>query len=1443
MKIIKRISLILLLFTLTITASVTTVSAFAVGEEFTSFSKRTASLSPAVKLNSYSYGKSIYTAVYAGDNVRYDVFCMDPGRATPSKLYISRLLLAQEGIKDKDYGLATIITTQPEDGDYQTTGDQFVFAKGIALRIFLDGYAGWSSSASNATAISALRTLARDLRNNTTSSAISGPASVIHDAAILYQTGVRAAESYTPSKSLSIETQLIEIADEEETDESTEEESSNSFTFGGGNSGSTENSGPIIKDVTKRNVLKVTLKNFDSEGGTFTFDGFEGGSAGTFSTTIVGMSTENSDDFTTYTTPLSYGTNVFDTFSDAVETAADGTKSLTFYIAIETTGTVEITVTDGTCENQDCENVNGKLKYTYTDPKVLTGAVLYNNLSGVSGAQRFLVAARTQNTNSESIDIPVTACNECREDTCEPVKCKGEDCEYDATLPQICEDDAEVDENGLVEYKFLEAYTEEGYNIVKCILGGKKDAAENTYKLVDEDNAKMVSDNPYCSILCKEDYSIKVPYKQIVDEGRYFKITFSMRGQQDCYSTKFDEEQFNKDIIAKEKEIIDALNKWSVYYELVNKDPNTLVKTPGNIQSCNKAECEPSTLSSDGCSKTSTTQGPSNDPSGEWYVQIGTMVWGQNPNVHYYDIDMNSGAITTTAEPQEYPDDALEEYGYIKDQTYNSATCNFSDNNTSHSVNGMYSQVTTINGVSLKFMVSGSKIFWKLENSGNEDPVRATSYVVRGYDRSGKLLFQKRLTVSAGADYDATGNFEANSSVATVKLASASDPYRNVSCSASQTPCEKVEASEHFEEMLPTYQSDLEEAKEKVEDLVEELKEIVDLYNSCVGDKEYESFSETYESLAYWNMIYKYDPEIKYSYDEPDPTDSSRNKWIDEVSSLNCEDKSCDYMFSKNEEIFAEDCAEEGSVTCNSLGADGTFKSVFFESLNEGADESAPDDSYVNTYCIGDVNADYSCKDTTLHTLDDSAYEDKPFFVCNFDGDKFDCTQETHPLTKVNYIHKAALAKGDYDTRLVYYTGHQKGDIKIEYTDQPILNYSQVQGLPVSADTPQGTYIYILNIENVGTFYDSGELGRIYSSNPKSLSTYSRGFQNSPTATYPITTGSGADAVDIHKEIAVNEYACTYKVSQSSCVDSEGNTHTMDECDIGGEDADWASCQERLCPSGDGGNYCVKEAESYYVCTGTSYDKDSCRKVGSRDEALSQAANNYNCCPECEVVCVGKCLYVVAHDEPNDGKVQYEFRTVSPQNMNPNSRKLGYNWDSNNPSNSLAAQKAANTISEIEARAGAGENPSINIEDISDYQLKVVMTPDMVTWIKEYNNEQATQGAYNNDSLTCYNYDLDGYNEDQCKASGYIWQEEKCVMSNVFCYSTFIDSLEENFADQVDAPHRSEAKNSAYDNFRTYVGVTNGAQSIITNDYWTIYKYDNLDINGDGIPDIGPSWK
>ena len=79
-------------------------------------------------------------------------------------------------------------------------------------------------------------------------------------------------------------------------------------------------------------------------------------------------------------------------------------------------------------------------------------------------------------------------------------------------------------------------------------------------------------------------------------------------------------------------------------------------------------------------------------------------------------------------------------------------------------------------------------------------------------------------------------------------------------------------------------------------------------------------------------------------------------------------------------------------------------------------------------------------------------------------------------------------------------------------------------------------------------------------------------------------------------------------------------------------------------------------------------------------------------------------------------------------------------------------------------------------------------------------------------------------------------------MSKVFCYSTFIDSLIESFPNEIEAPNREESRNSSHSGFRPYTGIANSSQEIVTND-WTIYKFTEIDINGDGLPNIGPSWK
>ena len=701
-------------------------------------------------------------------------------------------------------------------------------------------------------------------------------------------------------------------------------------------------------------------------------------------------------------------------------------------------------------------------------------------------------------------------CTKMCSNTCSPIVCEGDICYPDSTLPQICKDGLTPDKDGLVEYKFLEGYIEgEGFNIKKCLLGAQADAANNSYKLIDEKNANAVADNPYCSILCREQYSIRVPYKQTVEEGRYFKITLSMKGQQDCYSTRFDDALFNEKVEETENKIIEAINKFNVFNVLANLDFDTDLQA-SNVLYCNKASCTVN-LTASGCTKGSYTS-----TEDAWKV-IQYDVISKNVIQFYKNLNGDIGSTSQSLESliQKYNNDDRDDYelllryGIMGDQTEGSVSCNFKDEGTHYT--------TSFTSGSLTITRSGTRFNYRLDNSGNDDEI-SLSYIIRGYSSDGSLLFKTNLNVSAESDSVESGTVQGQGSISYFTVAPASRD-NNISCELSdnQEVCKKTEAEDHFNSKIKDYKTYLKAAQKDVIDLVEELKKTIDQYNSCVGDKNYETLSEGYQDSAFWNMVYKYDPEIKYSYDEPDPTNPSRHKWIGDVQNTSCGDGNCDIMFAKNEEVKAEDCAEDSSVKCTSLGSEGKIESLF-----------SGEEQYVNTYCTGEINDDYSCKSGELHTLDDSTYDNYDFFMCKYNEStaQFDCGSESHPVTKVKYIHKAAVGSGDYDTRLVYYTEHGTGEIKIQYLEDPTLNknYSQVPGVPVSADTPQGTYIYILNIQNVGTFYNSGELGRIYSSKSNSLSTYARNLQGS-SASYPITSGVGSDASDTDKEIAINEYA------------------------------------------------------------------------------------------------------------------------------------------------------------------------------------------------------------------------------------------------------------------------------------------------------------------------------
>lgn len=961
-------------------------------------------------------------------------------------------------------------------------------------------------------------------------------------------------------------------------------------------------------------------------------------------------------------------------------------------------------VTDDDSEEEDCE-VKIKFKYEYSNED--GGAVLYA-AGNTTGQQRFFIASEGEPIQDE-FELDTSLCDET---TCDPT----------STLPNICEDGLEPDEEtGNVEYEFREAYNAESgkYNIKKCLLSkNSKDKAGNEYKLKDDEYAQMVSDNDYCEVKCKEDYIFGVPYKKSTESGRYFQISVSLKGQQDCYTTKLNYKKYTEDIVKKQAEILDTYNEW-----LENYENYTFSLVQGDAVACNASSCSPIT--------------------------------DQNGN--------STGKCT--------------EAGY----------------------NGAYDY---------KKMIDHSNNFYTYEIKEESD----------------------KWTII---------NVKTGATVENPQFGKWTNTKRCQGCSLTGE-CEwEIKPEKEYADKKEGYKNAAQGAKQTLKTLLEDLRQIVDKYNSCAADHDYASKqadkSQAYGEVAFWDMIYRYNPDIQYSYEEPEPGISS-TRWISTVQGESCEHgMNCDFMYSPDALVEAEKCADTsgGKVTCSE---NTSIKDV-------------DDDTHESTwYCDGDIDNEYEqCQGST--TLD---YADEyHWMVLDEDldtgiegivhiGNNLD--NSLHKITKVDYVHKIASSKGTYKTERVYYSGHDDGDIKIEATpEHEITNYDIVDGLPVGINTPTGTYYYKLTLNNFGTFYSNiNENGRIYSDLTNSLSSLIR--EN--------TTTKNSD------EVNSNEYACTYEVNQNSCTDASGNKHYKTECD---PNEDWDKCQERLCPVNQGGPYCVEKSQSYYVCSTTHYD-ESCQPKGSREEALlavgcqpgEECENNYNCCPNCVVQCIGVCTVTPDGSQGGGSKPNYDFRPISPGNLFPNDRPKGYNWESD-PSvynNSLVARKAKDTIDEITTRANnitsEETTPSSGNPKVEDYSLKVVMDSDMITKIREYNK---TQESYNNDTMTCYDYQIDR-DEDGCKKAGYTWKKEgdsgKCVMANIFCYSSFVDDLADGkFGGEVDIKNK-EGRTKAKEQFsKAYVapGVSNTDNLIVTNDYWTIYTFNTLDINGDGIPDVGPSWK
>lgn len=200
---------------------------------------------------------------------------------------------------------------------------------------------------------------------------------------------------------------------------------------------------------------------------------------------------------------------------------------------------------------------------------------------------------------------------------------------------------------------------------------------------------------------------------------------------------------------------------------------------------------------------------------------------------------------------------------------------------------------------------------------------------------------------------------------------------------------------------------------------------------------------------------------------------------------------------------------------------------------------------------------------------------------------------------------------------------------------------------------------------------------------------------------------------------------------------------------------------------------------------------------------------------QCSDKCVG-CIF-------NLGELSITHKTISTSNINSAGRTFGYNWITTNDLDKLSeklrdqlvftAAKAQATIDEIQTKNETIYGDTKDTEN-SEFAFSIKLTPQIITDIKTYNENQSENGGYINDSLTCYDAKIDGKD-----------------YKNIFCYSDFIDSLMEKYSGQMtfgsNRPEKSGRKD--YNSYNT------------DNSYWNLWLKD-LDLTSEDVIG-GPSWR
>lgn len=194
-------------------------------------------------------------------------------------------------------------------------------------------------------------------------------------------------------------------------------------------------------------------------------------------------------------------------------------------------------------------------------------------------------------------------------------------------------------------------------------------------------------------------------------------------------------------------------------------------------------------------------------------------------------------------------------------------------------------------------------------------------------------------------------------------------------------------------------------------------------------------------------------------------------------------------------------------------------------------------------------------------------------------------------------------------------------------------------------------------------------------------------------------------------------------------------------------------------------------------------------------------------CPECKIDCTN-CIFDL-------NKLNVNFRTISTTNFNSANRTYGYNWITSSSMQALQLlnKKADATIKEIEEVNESIYDPEGKTSDGSSaLALSIKLTPQAIRELKNYNEKHSSDGGYINDSLTCYDAEVNGK-----------------TYKNIYCYSEVIDDLVKNYEVTIPDGKRLDSE-------------TARAASQNQNGYWELWSDKHEFIYSESVIG-GPSWK